>query len=99
MSEHDVSRIGTAGASALGYALPVPGLRPGARDAFALAAGPDVRTDGPTGPVAVYAVFSVDAETNEVHVAVIDELGRLVRMIPAKSVSDMIRMMASYARV
>jgi len=97
MSEYDVSRIGTAGANALGSALPVSGARPGARDAFGLAAGPDVRIDGADGPVSVYAVFSVDTETHEVRVAVIDELGRLVRMIPAKSVADMLRTMASYA--
>lgn len=97
MSEYDVSRIETAGASALGYTLPISGARPGNRDAFARAAGPDVRIDGPDGPVSVYAVFSVDAETHEVRVAVVDELGRLVRMIPAKSVADMLRTMASYA--
>jgi uncharacterized protein YigE (DUF2233 family) len=70
--------------------LPVqasPGL-----DAFARHAGPDVSY----GAAARYAVFSVDPETHEVRIAIVDEAGRLVRSIPADSVRLMLDSMQRY---
>lgn len=71
---------------------------PGSRrlDEFSAQAGPDVKIDGPAGPVAMFAVFTVDPETDEVRVAVIDDQGRLVRVIPPDSVSEMVATMQSY---
>ncbi|MBA3876286.1 MAG: hypothetical protein C0498_05005 [Anaerolinea sp.] len=72
-------------------------VRPGggAPDAFLKQAGPDVRVNGPAGPLALFAVFTVDPETDEVQVAVFDERG-LVRLIPPDSVSEMIAAMRAY---
>jgi len=73
--------------------MPLPGGA--AADAFSVQAGPDVRVNGPNGPVSMVAVFSVDPKTNEVHVAVYDDKG-LVRVIPSGSVFEMVSMMRGY---
>ena len=65
-------------------------------DQFSQQAGPDVRVDGADGPTAMFAVFTVDPETDRVRVAVVDEQGRVVRLIPAESVSEMVATMDSY---
>jgi uncharacterized FlaG/YvyC family protein len=46
----------------------------------------------------VFAVFQVDPETHEMHVSVVDDAGRLVRLIPPDSVAQMISEMAAYSR-
>jgi hypothetical protein len=65
-------------------------------DAFAKRAGPDVTVSADDGLVRVHAVFQVDPDTNEMSVSVVDEAGRLVRMIPPDSVAKMIAAMAAY---
>jgi hypothetical protein len=65
-------------------------------DAFARLAGPDVSVDADAGMVRVHAVFEIDPRTRELSVSVVDEAGRLVRLIPADSVAKMIAAMAAY---
>ncbi len=83
-----------------------PLLRPGAplapggatiaQDPFAKRAGPDVTVQGSDGLVQVYSLFTVDAETHRVHVAIVDGSGRLIRMIPPESVGQLIDSMNAY---
>jgi hypothetical protein len=65
-------------------------------DAFAKRAGPDVAVAADNGIVRVHAVFQIDPSTKEMSVSVVDEAGRLVRMIPPDSVAKMIAAMAAY---
>ncbi len=57
---------------------------------------PDVAYRSEDGFVRVYAIFSVDPETHEVHISVVDETGRLIRTIPPESVGEMVRSMGAY---
>jgi hypothetical protein len=59
---------------------------------------PDVEIAVNKAMVRVFAVFQVDPETHEMHVSVVDDEGRLVRLIPPDSVAQMISAMAAYAR-
>lgn len=65
-------------------------------DAFGKRGGPDVsvKTDG--GLMRAHAVFQMDPTTNEMTVSIVDEGGRLIRMIPPDSVARMIAAMAQY---
>jgi hypothetical protein len=63
-------------------------------DLFNERAGPDVST-GPGRDA--YVTFEVDPETHDVRVSILDGSGRLVRMVPAESVRQMISAMARYA--
>ena len=65
-------------------------------DAFARQGGPDVSIKTESGVVSAHAVFQMDARTRELTVAVVDQDGNLIRMIPAESVSRMITAMAAY---
>ena len=65
-------------------------------DAFAKRGGPDVAVSTTAGMVRVHAVFQVDPTTREMTVSVVDEAGKLVRMIPPDSVAQMIAAMAAY---
>ena len=65
-------------------------------DAFAKRAGPDVAVSADAGMIRVHAVFQMDPSTKEMSVSVVDEAGRLVRMIPPDSVAKMIAAMAAY---
>jgi hypothetical protein len=67
-----------------------------APDGFDHSAGPDAEITVDTSTVRVYAHFEVDPETKEMKVSVVDEAGRLIRLIPADSVRQMIAAMASY---
>jgi len=62
------------------------------------AATPDVEIAVNDAMLRVFAVFQVDPETHEMHVSVVDEQGRLVRLIPPDSVAQMINEMAAYSR-
>ena len=46
--------------------------------------------------VRVHAMFHVDPKTNRVQVSVVDDRGRLIRMIPPESVAQMLEAMAAY---
>ncbi len=65
-------------------------------DAFAKQAGPDVSVRTATGVVSAHAVFQMDARTRELTVAVVDQDGNLLRLIPPESVARMITAMAAY---
>jgi hypothetical protein len=65
-------------------------------DAFARRGGPDVAVNTDHGLVRVHAVFQMDPATKEMSVSVVDEAGRLIRMIPPDSVAQMIAAMAAY---
>jgi hypothetical protein len=82
----------TQGAAAIGGqgAVTVP------LDRFARQGGPDVAVRTASGLVRVHAVFQMDPSTRELTVSVVDEGGRLIRMIPSDSVARMIAAMASY---
>jgi hypothetical protein len=72
---------------------------PGDPGHVALPAGaPDVEVEVSNAMVRVFAVFQVDPETHEMHVSVVDDAGRLVRLIPPDSVAQMISEMAAYSR-
>lgn len=66
-------------------------------DEFARRAGPDVAIGSGQATVAVHAVFSVDPGTKELRVRVVDDTGRLIRMIPPDSVAEMIAGMNKYS--
>jgi hypothetical protein len=65
-------------------------------DAFAKQGGPDVSVKTAAGLMRVHAVFQMDPTTRELTVSVVDEAGRLIRMIPSDSVARMIAAMAAY---
>jgi hypothetical protein len=65
-------------------------------DEFARRAGPDVAIGSGAAALKVYAIFAVDPDTRQVRVRVVDEAGRLIRMIPPKSVAEMIAAMSGY---
>jgi uncharacterized FlaG/YvyC family protein len=72
---------------------------PGEPAQVALAAAvPDVEIAFDKGMVRVFAVFQVNPETHEMQVSVVDDEGRLVRLIPPDSVAQMISAMAAYSR-
>ena len=92
------TRLAPAAASPAvsGVALPLPVSGVGGEDSFARQAGPDVVMSVGGADVRVYTHFSVDPETHEVQVAIVDQAGRLLRMIPPKGVAQMIEAMNAY---
>lgn len=67
-------------------------------DGFGRAAGPDVAIVAGPSMVRMYAVFDVDPTSRDLSVRVMDESGRLVRMIPPESIAQMLAAMARYRR-
>jgi len=65
-------------------------------DQFAKQSGPDASVQTASGVVSLHAVFQLDAKTRELSVAIVNEDGQLVRMIPPESVARMIAAMAMY---
>jgi hypothetical protein len=65
-------------------------------DQFAKQSGPDAAVHTAGGVMSVHAVFQLDAKTRELTVAIVNEDGQLVRLIPPESVSRMITAMAMY---
>jgi hypothetical protein len=93
----------TAASLAAGVALlALPGLRERtgdpSLDQFARRAGPDVAIGSGSSIVRAYAIFSLDPETKELRVRVVDDAGRLIRAIPPESVGQMIAAMGKYLR-
>ncbi len=95
---------GSGAGAATGAATPTPALL-GTKhdtavtvplDAFAKRAGPDAQVKTDQGPVSLHAVFQQDPVTKEMTVSLVDEAGRLIRMIPPDSVAKMIAAMAAY---
>jgi hypothetical protein len=68
----------------------------GERDRFAKRAGPDVSFKGPNGMTEAYAVFRIDPESKRLQVTVVDGQGQVLRVIPPRSVSDMMESMSRY---
>jgi hypothetical protein len=66
------------------------------RDRFAKRAGPDVSFKGPDGMTEAYAVFQIDPDSKELRVTVVDGHGQVLRVIPPRSISDMIESMGRY---
>lgn len=97
MTNMNLLPISVAGAQAPSPVRPLRLPGGGTSDGFHKQAGPDVRVNGSAGPVAMFAVFTVNPETDEVQVAVFDDRG-LVRVIPPDSVFQMVTMMRSYRR-
>jgi len=95
--------------AALAELAPVTGTggpaRPGTTPGRPAVVDPELRSDeAPDAEIAigdtlvrVHAMFQVDPTTKEVHVSVVDDRGRLIRMIPPDSVAQMLAAMASYA--
>ena len=84
---------GTAPA-AVRQAAPLQGTAQ--KDHFAREAGPDVSFKGPGGLTEAYAVFQIDPESKQIQVVVVDSEGKVLRMIPARSVSQMMETMGRY---
>jgi len=78
----------------------IPKLAPASvgpqRDRFAREAGPDVSFKGPDGLTEAYAVFQIDPESKQLQVMVVDSQGQVLRMIPPRSVSQMLESMSRY---
>jgi hypothetical protein len=68
----------------------------GGKDRFARQAGPDVSFKGPNGPTEAYAVFQIDPESKRLQVMVVDAEGQVLRVIPPRSVAQMIESMSRY---
>ena len=68
----------------------------GQKDRFAQRAGPDVSFQGPDGMTEAYAVFQIDPDSKELRVTVVDGHGQVLRVIPPRSISDMIESMGRY---
>jgi hypothetical protein len=66
------------------------------RDRFAKRAGPDVSFKGSDGTTEAYAVFQIDPESKRLQVTVVDGHGQVLRVIPPRSVSEMIQSMSRY---
>jgi hypothetical protein len=66
------------------------------KDRFAKQAGPDVSFKGPDGMTEAYAVFQIDPESKQLQVMVVDAQGQVLRVIPPKSVSQMVEAMGRY---
>jgi hypothetical protein len=65
-------------------------------DRFAKQAGPDVTYKGPDGLTEAYAVFQIDPKSKQLHVTVVDAQGQVLRVIPPRSVSEMMEAMGRY---
>jgi hypothetical protein len=78
----------------------IPGLSPksvaGQSDRFSKQAGPDVSFKGPDGLTEAYAVFQIDPQSKQLQVMVVDAQGQVLRVIPPRSVSQMIESMDRY---
>jgi hypothetical protein len=66
------------------------------KDSFAKQAGPDVSFKGPDGVTEAYAVFQIDPESKQLQVMVVDAQGQILRMIPPRSLSQMMDSMSRY---
>ena len=66
------------------------------QDRFAKQAGPDVSFKGPDGLTEAYAVFQIDPESKQLRVMVVDGQGQVLRVIPPRSVADMMQSMGRY---
>ena len=73
-----------------------PVQAPVEKDHFASQAGPDVSFAGPDGVTQAYAVFSIDPDSKQLHVMVVDGEGRVLRSIPPSSVAQMMESMGRY---
>ena len=51
---------------------------------------------GPDGLTEAYAVFQIDPESKQLQVMVVDAQGQVLRMIPPRSVSQMMESMGRY---
>jgi hypothetical protein len=70
---------------------------PSTMDTFNKLAGPDVAISRGSSVVRAYAVFEVDPATHKVRVKVVDDTGRLIRLIPSESVAAMLATMTNAA--
>lgn len=66
------------------------------RDRFAKQAGPDVSYKGPEGMTEAYAVFQIDPQSKQLLVTVVDGQGQVLRVIPPRTVSQMMESMGRY---
>jgi FlaG protein len=66
------------------------------KDRFAKQAGPDVSFKGPDGVTEAYAVFQIDPQSKQLQVTVVDAQGQVIRVIPPRSVSQMMETMGRY---
>jgi hypothetical protein len=66
------------------------------RDRFAKTAGPDVSYKGPDGMTEAYAVFQIDPVSKRLLVTVVDGQGQVIRVIPPRTISEMMESMDRY---
>ena len=96
MTTERLSPVATAPAAVSGVAVPLPAGGAAGDDPFARHDGPVVVMNLSGAEVRVYTHFSVDPDTHEVQVAIVDQAGRLVRMIPPNRVRQMLDAMNAY---
>jgi hypothetical protein len=65
-------------------------------DRFAKQAGPDVSYQGSDGMTEAYAVFQIDPQSKRLQVTLVDGNGQVLRVIPPRSVSQMMESMGRY---
>jgi hypothetical protein len=75
---------------------PAPQATSAQKDRFSKQAGPDVSFKGPDGVTEAYAVFQIDPQSKQLQVMVVDGQGQVLRMIPPRSVSQMVEAMGRY---
>jgi hypothetical protein len=66
------------------------------RDHFAKQAGADVSFKGADGLTEAYAVFQIDPESKQLLVTVVDGQGQVLRVIPPRTISQMMESMGRY---
>jgi hypothetical protein len=66
------------------------------KDRFSKRAGPDVSFKGPDGLTEAYAVFQIDPQSKQLQVTVVDANGKVLRVIPPRSVAQMMESMDKY---
>ena len=98
MATNDLLQTALVTTGTVPAAIPTMSPIPAApvKDRFARRAGPDVSYKGPDGMTQAYAVFHVDPKSKELQVTVVDGEGRVIRVIPPRSVSEMIESMGRY---
>jgi hypothetical protein len=98
MATNDLLQTALVATGTAPAAIPqfAPARVAGQQDRFAKQAGPDVSFKGPDGLTEAYAVFQIDPESKRLQVMVVDAQGQVLRVIPPRSVSQMMESMDRY---
>jgi hypothetical protein len=86
----------TTGSAPAAVSQVAPSPTAATQDRFAKRAGPDVSFKGPNGLTEAYAVFQIDPESKQLLVTVVDGQGQILRVVPPRTVSQMMQQMGRY---